>query len=274
MLLSRNVGVSVSQSVRLRSRHIRAHAGVLSGGLVPAVLLGVLLSLIFPFGSAAQAATNRKRASSLPVAGAIADPGEGRRVFLDQCAGCHGEHGDGRSPLGPSMRPPAFDLTGFELSELLIWRAMQQGVPGSEMPAWNTLSNEELGAVVAYTAALGCPGKLPENARWATPGVLQEAGRRVYAMHCTPCHGESGDGNGPEADRHSPRPADFTNLRPSYAAARRVIYNGVAGTSMPAWPLLTEAEVQAVTHYIRSLYRWPERTAALPATTRPGAVRR
>ncbi len=274
MLLSRNAGVSVGQSVRLRSRHIRTHSGVVSGR-IPSLLLGLLLSLGVLFGSIAQAATKRKRAvTSLPIAGATVDWGEGQRVFLDECASCHGEHGDGRSPMGPSMRPPAFDLTGFELSELLIWRAMQQGVPGSEMPSWNTLPDEELGAVVAYTAALGRPGKLPENARWATPGVLQEAGRRVYAMHCTSCHGESGDGHGPEAGRYSPRPADFTGMRPSYAAARRVIYNGVAGTSMPAWPLLTEAEVQAVTHFIRSLYRWPERTAALPATRRPGAISR
>ncbi len=167
--------------------------------------------------------------------------------------------------MGPLMRPPAFDLSGFELSEVLVWRVMQQGIPGSEMPAWNTLSPAELRDVVAYAVSLGRPGKLPNDVRWATDEVLQEAGRRVYTMHCLQCHGQRGDGQGPDADRYRPRPADFTNMRPSYAAAARVIHNGVAGTSMPAWPLLTEAEVQAVTHYIRSLYHWPERMAALPA---------
>lgn len=164
------------------------------------------------------------------------------------------------------MRPPAFDLAGFELSESLIWRALRQGVRGSEMPPWNGLSDAELRAVVAYVAALGNSGTLPEEQRWADPEVLQEAGHRVYTMHCTRCHGEHGDGNGPEADQYNPHPASFTEMRPSYEAARRVIYNGVAGTSMPAWPLLTEAEVQAVTYYIRSLYRWPERSTAVPAT--------
>lgn len=272
-MLSRNVGVHVGQSVRLRSRLLRAHAGVVSGRLVPSLLLGWLLSAIFLFGSAAQAATKRKRAAaSAPIAGGVVDAGEGRRVFMDNCANCHGERGDGRSPMGPSMRPPAFDLTGFELSQSLIWRVLEQGVSGSQMPSWNTLADEELDAVVTYTAALGRPGKLPEDARWATPGVLQESGRRVYAMHCTRCHGDNGDGNGPEANRYYPRPASFLDLRPSYAAARGAIRNGVAGTSMPAWPLLTAAEMQAVTHYLRSLYRWPERTAASPSTARPHTI--
>jgi cytochrome c oxidase cbb3-type subunit I/II len=180
---------------------------------------------------------------------------------MDQCAGCHGEHADGRSPMGPSMRPPAFDLADFELSESLIWRVLQEGVPGSEMPAWNGLSDAELLAVVRYVSSLGNSGALPKGQRWADSEVLQKAGWRVYASHCVRCHGVSGNGEGPEAARYFPHPSDFTEMRPSYEAGSRVIRNGVHGSAMPGWPLLTDAEVQAVTHYIRSLYRWPEPNA-------------
>ena len=130
---------------------------------------------------------------------------------------------------------------------------MQQGVPGSAMPAWNTLPADELRAVAAYTASLGSAGSLPDEARYAPEDVLREAGRRVYLTHCTKCHGDRGDGNGPEAGRHEPRPVSFLEMRPSYAAAERAIHFGVAGTAMEAWPLLTPAEIQAVTYYIRHL---------------------
>lgn len=247
---------------------MRARSGLLSGGVV---LLGLLFVVALSEPTARAAGKSRRAVASAALA---ADPAgsEGRRVFMDNCANCHGERGDGRSPMGPSMRPPAFDLTGFELSESLIWRALQQGIPGSQMPSWNTLADEELRAVVHYTAALGRPGELPEGARWGSPDVLQQAGRRVYAMHCTRCHGENGDGNGPDATRCYPLPANFLDMRPSYAAAKRAIRDGVPGTAMPAWPLLTEGEMQAVTYYLRSLYRWPEHATAPQPTVRPRTI--
>ncbi len=165
--------------------------------------------------------------------------------------------------MGPSMNPPAFDLTGFEFSETFLWRVIREGVPGTEMPAWRSLSGEEVREVVGYISSLEDSSSLPADKQLADPEVLQEAGRRVYAMHCVRCHGVNGDGQGPEAAQYVPRPCDFTVMRPSYEAGRRVIRNGVTGSAMPGWPLLTEAEIQAVTHYIRSLYRWPERHTEL-----------
>jgi cbb3-type cytochrome oxidase subunit 1/cbb3-type cytochrome oxidase cytochrome c subunit len=199
------------------------------------------------------------QAAPMAVTTAPASAGleEGRRVFLHNCSGCHGERGDGRSPGGQALRPPAFDLTGSALAEGRIRRAMQQGVAGSAMPAWNTLPASEFRAVAAYAASLGSAGSLPDEARYAPPDVLEEAGRRVYLTHCTRCHGELGDGDGPEASRHEPRPANFQEMRPSYAAAARAIRFGVAGTAMQAWPLLTPAEIQAVTYYIRRLGSQP-----------------
>jgi mono/diheme cytochrome c family protein len=195
---------------------------------------------------------------ALPAQGASAEAttsqDKGRTIFLRDCAHCHGARGDGVSPNMHTLHPAPFDLTGFELTESFIARVVREGLPGSDMPGWRLGSDEDVRAVAAYTAGLGRPDSLSAAARYAPQEALQEAGRRVYVMHCVNCHGEQGKGDGPDAVKHLPIPASFADMRPSYAAARRVIENGVRGTDMPSWPLLTSPEIQAVTFYIRSLY--------------------
>jgi mono/diheme cytochrome c family protein len=189
----------------------------------------------------------------------------GRQVFIQYCASCHGEKRDGKPASGLRLKPPALDLTGYELSESFIRKVLQEGVLGTGMAGWNSLPPQQLSAVTAYTATLAHVDQLRESERVAADNVLQEAGRRVYVVHCTRCHGQQGQGNGPEASGSKPPPADFSAMRPTYAEAARVIAEGVPGSAMAAWPRLTRAEVQAVTFYIRSLYRGRERR--LPQAT-------
>jgi mono/diheme cytochrome c family protein len=183
-----------------------------------------------------------------------ADLSKGRRLFLRDCAHCHGKNGDGNSAVRRTLHPAPLDLTGFNLADSFILHVLHEGVPGSDMPAWHSSPEEDLRTVSAYTAQLGRPDQLPNEDRYAPPEALQEAGRRIYAMHCARCHGEGGNGDGSDATRYLPGPPSFQGMRPSYAAARRIIESGVPGTSMPSWPLLTSPEIQAVTYYTRSLY--------------------
>jgi mono/diheme cytochrome c family protein len=187
---------------------------------------------------------------------------QGRQVFVQFCAPCHGESGNGRPASGLTLKPPSLDLTAFELAPSLIQRVLKEGMPGTGMAAWNSLPADQLRAVTTYTASLARPDRLSSEGRVAPDAALREAGQRVYAAHCARCHGDEGKGDGPEATRYKPPPAAFTEIRPSYAAAAQTIKKGVEGTAMAAWPLLTRAEVQAVTFFIRSLYRGPEMPAA------------
>jgi mono/diheme cytochrome c family protein len=51
-------------------------------------------------------------------------------------------------------------------------------------------------------------------------------------------------------------PTDFTRQRPSLAESLRVLRNGVGGTPMAPWTTrLSDAELVAVAHYVRGLYR-------------------
>ena len=119
------------------------------------------------------------------------------------------------------------------------------------MPAWHVSAEKDLRTEAAYTAHLAHPDTLSEQDQYAPPRRARRSGKRVYEAHCASCHGMSGNGDGPDARKQLPRPPSFAGMRPSFAGARQVIQNGVAGTAMPSWPLLTPQEIQAVTYYIR-----------------------
>lgn len=93
------------------------------------------------------------------------------------------------------------------------------------------------------------------------PGVILANGRMLYAEHCQHCHGVTGDGQGPTAPYLNPKPRDyrqglfkFTTTQGSKRAKRedlqRVIENGVPGTYMPSFKLLTNDEMTSITEYV------------------------
>jgi mono/diheme cytochrome c family protein len=151
----------------------------------------------------------------------------------------------------------AFDLADFRLPPERIWRALMQGVPGTAMPAWNKLPESQLRAVAGYVSSLAKTPPLQPKDAWASKSTLMLGGQRVFDTHCTRCHGVNGAGDGPDADKYKRPPANFHQIQVSFAGASYVIRNGVPGSGMPAWPLLTPAEIQAVTVYIRSFYQPP-----------------
>jgi cytochrome c oxidase cbb3-type subunit I/II len=186
-----------------------------------------------------------------------ADLLEGRSVFMRNCSGCHGEDGRGHSPGGRALRPVAFDLAEFRLQPADVWRALQNGVPRTAMPSWSGLSGVELKAVAAYVLSLSNTPELRPDEERAPRQTLILAGQRVFDTHCVRCHGDNGGGDGVAAMMYTPRPANFKRMQVSFSGASDVIRNGVPGSGMPAWPLLTPAEIQAVILYIRSFYQGP-----------------
>ena len=202
-------------------------------------------------------------------AAAGADTSRAAQLFVRDCAHCHGKTGDGNSPVRATLHPRPLDLTQLRSTDSFVLQVLHNGVPGSDMPAWHVSAEKDLRAEAAYTAHLAHPDALSEQDQYAPPDALAEAGKRVYEAHCAGCHGKGGNGDGPDARKHLPRPPSFAGMRPSFAGARQVIENGVAGTAMPSWPLLTPQEIQAVTYYIRSFYN--DGTARRSTTAATGA---
>ena len=86
----------------------------------------------------------------------------------------------------------------------------------------------------------------------------------LYREHCAHCHGVTGDGLGPTAAFLNPYPRDYRPGvfkfksteradKPTNADLVRILHNGIPGTSMPSFALLSEPQVEALAEYVRYL---------------------
>jgi mono/diheme cytochrome c family protein len=122
------------------------------------------------------------------------------------------------------------------------------------------------------TELTGTPAqpKLLSDPNFSTARLL--AGQAAFQQRCAACHGDSGNGAGPAAVALNPKPRDYRKgifkfistidldnpsgnrkKKPTHADLTEVIRRGAIGTSMPAFPLLTEQEVEDLITYVRYL---------------------
>ena len=99
---------------------------------------------------------------------------------------------------------------------------------------------------------------------WPIEEMAVMDGRLVYERLCSRCHGQPGDGAGPDGLRLDPRPRDFrpgkfkwksTSIlaRPTRHDLRETLRLGVPGTAMPPFKNVPAADVNSVVEYVRWL---------------------
>lgn len=129
--------------------------------------------------------------------------------------------------------------------------------------------------VVLSALNAGCELTLDWNAKQVALGHTStvvrklELGRDTYGLYCVGCHGEQGDGVGPAARFLDPKPRDFRVGRLKFASVEsgqpprdedylRTITEGLQGTAMPGFPLLSNTEKEALVAYVRSFRKKDE----------------
>jgi mono/diheme cytochrome c family protein len=90
-------------------------------------------------------------------------------------------------------------------------------------------------------------------------------GSKHYRVHCLHCHGVPGDGRGPTARRINPHPRDFRSgifkfqsvnqadgqtRKPFRADLERTIRQGIEGTAMPTFGILSDREIDLLVSYV------------------------
>lgn len=180
----------------------------------------------------------------------------GQALFSQNCAGCHGDFGEG----GPNPARPDDAIAPISSAEYLKTRddftlraVIARGQPNFGMSPFGTafggpLDDDEIDAIVAYMRAWEArpPVELPPEAE---VGAGEREGAEIYGQVCAQCHGEKGEG------MLGPALAD-----PGFQAGRsdqeiyQAIEQGHAATPMIAWgEMLTAGQIDQLVSHIRQL---------------------
>lgn len=98
----------------------------------------------------------------------------GRMVYMKNCLHCHGVAGDGAGPTAQYLnpRPRDYRLGVFKFTETLatervsradLWRVIKDGIPGTYMPSFLLLDDNETTAVIEYVRWLAMRGELEKR---------------------------------------------------------------------------------------------------------------
>lgn len=175
---------------------------------------------------------------------------DGRVLYEQNCAYCHGVRGDGNGPaaIAPKARYFGFDKYRFSTTpngmptDDDLARVIRNGIPGSAMPKFDTLTDGQVQGLIGHVRGLTRAGVYDRWARVARkedpddpdlaavarkvesdvavlppvtlavlPPVASLAnGKRIFDTSCAQCHGPLGKGDGPQEQRTD----DGTLIRP------------------------------------------------------------
>jgi mono/diheme cytochrome c family protein len=193
----------------------------------------------------------------------------GKRVYDRECAACHGAGGRGDGEAAYLLYPKPRDFTAAKYRLVSTWeriptdedlfRTISRGMPGSAMPSWGHLSEDERWALVHYVKSFAAEPLVirqaadPKGEGGSGTGVIRvpprppftrEARRLAlerYADACASCHGKAGKGDGAEEQKddagYPTRPRDLTvgvfKGDPDPVQLYRRIVAGMPGSPMP-----------------------------------------
>ncbi len=258
------------------------------------------IACIFVLGLSALAAW----AAKIDV-GSEAQIEEGKKLYNQKCAQCHGYEGDAQAVGRLVFRPVPRDFTigtykirttpaGELPATQDIFKMIREGMPYTGMPAWPQFTDEQIYNLVYYIKSFQSdfadpdyaadPIQIPNPPEFSRESA--KLGKKVFEdNNCMDCHGLSGRGDGPSAptlkdDYGFPiRPADLTKGWTFRGGGDRediyrTVMNGLDGTPMPSFVdgLPDEKTRWALVDYVYSLSeREPNYSNALTAMGSPNA---
>ncbi len=183
-----------------------------------------------------------KRLAAMSVEAVARDPQAqrlGERLFVDNCAVCHGRTGRGNPQLGaPDLTDNDWLYGGSGQDITTSIRSGRSGV----MPPWNSLGEATVKNLAQYVLSLS---REPND---AAAVVAATAGETIFKSTCSACHGAEGKGN---PAMGAPNLTDKIWLHGgTLAAIETTIRDGRQG-QMPAWaPRLSDDEIHVLAGYV------------------------
>jgi ubiquinol-cytochrome c reductase cytochrome c subunit len=182
----------------------------------------------------------------LAVLAAPAAAQDGRALFLEGCATCHGDDARGIPGRAPSLHGVGAQAADFYLETGRMPLPSPDAEPVRAEPAY---SAAERNALVDYVASLGGP---------AVPQVEPEEGsiaegQELFTSHCAGCHQVVGQG-GVVPGAVAPPLQEATPVQIAEAVR-------IGPHLMPAFPeeQIDRAELDSITRYVLSTHDPPDR---------------
>ncbi len=181
----------------------------------------------------------------------------GDELFAKHCASCHGN--DGAGGVGVPISSASFVNS---VSNEYLEKTIRFGRPGRIMPAFSSLSDAQVMAIVNYVRSWSDKPVPVENLSVIKGN--KEHGKKLFSSHCAQCHGvdgRGGKGTGVTFSRKRDLPiiAPALNNTGFLAAAsdsmiRDTIIFGREGTPMTSMLVagLSEDDINDLVSYIRS----------------------
>jgi ubiquinol-cytochrome c reductase cytochrome c subunit len=177
----------------------------------------------------------------------------GRALYLEDCAWCHGDAGEGTG-RGPSLQGVGAASADFMLSTGRMPIPRPEDNPPHRSPAYDRAEIDEL---VAYVGSLGAG--IPVPSVDPNAGDLQE-GASLYEVNCAACHSSTGIGGALTQGLEAPSILDSTPVE--IAEAMRLGGAGAVSGNMPRFgpDQVDDRQVNSIVRYIEFLQHREERT--------------
>lgn len=170
----------------------------------------------------------------------------------------------GGSNTPPPPPPPVTSTPGGTETPGATGTPSSTGTPGATGTPGGTAASGD--AAEGFEAASSQPGydevkKLGKNPLAGNADATAK-GKELFTKNCTPCHGDSGAGDGAAAAARDPKPRNMT-VKSEYKfgtgdlALFRTIRHGVEGTGMAPWPpdKLSDEEVWQTVNFVKTLQK-------------------
>ncbi len=190
------------------------------------------------------------------------DVAEGKAVYQQNCASCHGVAGLGDGPAGKGMNPapPAIGTAAHMVgvSPALAYRVISVGMKGTPMAGFSaTLTPAQRWNVVAYINSL------------RATNAQQLEGEGLFTQGCASCHGVVGSGDGAYSRSLTKLPPEIGmwawQVERSDEHLSAIVRDGIPASAMPGARDLTDAQLASVVAYIRTLPMKEQNAEALLA---------
>lgn len=190
---------------------------------------------------------------------------KGKSLYGRLCSTCHGQEGKGDGTAAVYLLPKPRDFTtgifkfqatpaGSLPTDQDLLRTIREGMPGSGMPSWDRLTEQEVTNLVEYIKSFSprFQSEQPSDVlvihdKPPATSEMVEKGKAIYALAgCWMCHGKNGSGDGPSADALQDdfgrpiRPYNFTRAGAFKGGGTprdvyRTFSTGIGGTPMPGY---------------------------------------